>query len=53
MMPYITKIKETLASVLNIGTEDISIKAKTKEKLDSVGEGFAIEAQSVVLLYKY
>lgn len=52
MMPYIPKIKENLASVLNIGIEDISVKAKTKEKLDSVGEGLAIEAQAVVMLYK-
>ena len=50
MMPYIPLMKERLANVLNLETENISIKAKTKEKLDSVGEGLAIEANAVVLI---
>jgi len=52
MMPYIPLMKEKLASVLELNTEDISIKAKTKEHLDAVGEKKAIEAQAVVLVYK-
>ena len=52
MMPYIPKMKEILASVLGLSYTDISIKAKTKEKLDSVGNGLAIEAQSAVMLEK-
>lgn len=52
MMPYIPLMKQTLAEILNIPEDDISIKAKTKEKLDSVGEKRAIEAQAVVLLTK-
>lgn len=48
MMPHIPKMKEILSKVLE--TDSISIKAKTKEHLDSVGEGKAIEAQAVVLL---
>lgn len=50
MMPYIPQMKETLAKALEIDLQDISIKAKTKEHLDSVGEKKAIEAQAVVLL---
>lgn len=50
MMPYIPKMKESLAIVLDIEPSDISIKAKTKEKLDAVGENRAIEANAVVLL---
>lgn len=50
MMPYIPEIKKVLSKVLD--TEEISIKAKTKEHLDAVGEGKAIEAQAVVLLEK-
>ena len=50
MMPYIPKMKEILAEVLGISHNDISIKAKTKEKLDAVGERKAIEANAVVLL---
>ena len=50
MMPYIPKMKELLANLLHINPNDISIKAKTKEKLDAVGESLAIEANAVVLL---
>lgn len=50
MMPYIPKMKEVLARELEIELLDISIKAKTKEKLDAVGENKAIEANAVVLL---
>ena len=50
MMPYIPKMKEALAVLLKIEPTDISIKAKTKEKLDAVGESKAIEANAVVML---
>ena len=52
MMAYIPLMKEKLAKVLNITADNISIKAKTKEQLDAVGEKKAIEAQAVVLLEK-
>jgi len=52
MMPYIPKMKEVLAKILNINPSDLSIKAKTKEKLDAVGQSLAIEANSAVLLQK-
>lgn len=50
MMPYIPKMKEILCKILEIQSERISIKAKTKEKLDAVGQNLAIEANAVVLL---
>jgi 2-C-methyl-D-erythritol 2,4-cyclodiphosphate synthase len=50
MMPYIPKMKEILCKVLNIKENQLSIKAKTNEQLDAVGEGRAIKAQVVVLL---
>ena len=50
MMPYIPKMRETLDRILNIGQQNISIKAKTNEKMDAVGQKLAIEAQAVVLL---
>lgn len=53
MMPYIPQMKEILSPVLGLNSTDISIKAKTKEKLDSVGNGLAIEAQAIVLLEKF
>ena len=52
MMPYIPKMKDVLANLLEIDRNDISIKAKTKEKLDAVGENLAIEANASVLLIK-
>jgi 2-C-methyl-D-erythritol 2,4-cyclodiphosphate synthase len=52
MMPYIPKMKEILASVLEIEPSLISVKAKTKEKLDAVGENRAIEANAVTLLIR-
>lgn len=52
MMPHIPEMKVTLAKAMDIDIESISIKAKTKEKLDSVGEKLAIETNAVVLLEK-
>lgn len=52
MMPYISKMKTRLAEVMDIAIDSISIKAKTKENLDAVGEKLAIESNSIVILYK-
>lgn len=50
MMPYIPKMKKVLCKALGLKDDELSIKAKTKEKLDAVGNELAIEAQAVVLL---
>ncbi len=50
MMPYIPKMKTRLCEMLGIDNHQLSIKAKTKENLDSVGQKLAIEANAVVLL---
>ena len=50
MMPYIPEMKKVLASTLGIEEDSISVKAKTNEKMDAVGELRAIEANAVVLL---
>jgi 2-C-methyl-D-erythritol 2,4-cyclodiphosphate synthase len=50
MMPYIPKMKEILCVILGVTPEQLSIKAKTKEKMDAVGQKLAIEANAVVLL---
>ena len=49
---YFDKMKESIAEILTIKVEDISIKARTNEGLDSVGKGEAIATQAVVLLAK-
>ena len=52
MMPHIPLMKENLSEVIGIDIEQISIKAKTNEKMDAVGEKKAIEANAVVLVYR-
>lgn len=52
MMPYIPVMKKVLCEVLDIEQERLSIKAKTNEKMDAVGQELAIEAHAVVLLKK-
>ena len=46
------KIKANLAEVLGLSTDQISIKGKTKEKLGPVGEGLAMEAHAIALIFK-
>jgi len=43
-------IRASLAGRLDIAVDRVCVKAKTKEGLDSVGEGRAIEAHAIVLL---
>ena len=50
MMPYIPKMREILSDVLKTSQNQVSIKAKTNEKMDAVGQKLAIEAHAVVLL---
>lgn len=50
LRPYIQEMRERLAQVLSVEANCVSVKAKTGEGLDAVGEGRAIVAQAVVLL---
>lgn len=52
MMPYIPEMKKVLAKTLNLDETSVSIKAKTNEKMDAVGELKAIEANAIVMLIK-
>ena len=52
MMPYIPKMKDILCNILELKHDELSIKAKTKECLDAVGQKLAIEANAVVMLKK-
>ena len=47
MMPYIPKMKDVLCRVLKINPEQLSIKAKTKEKMDISDETIAQIATKV------
>lgn len=50
LRPYIDEIRNGLADVLEVETNCISIKAKTGEGVDAVGERQAIRADAVVLI---
>ncbi len=50
--PFIPSIKKKLAEILAISAEQISVKAKTNEKMGFEGEGLGISAQCIVLLKK-
>lgn len=52
MKEYIPHMQKKLCSVLNIKESQLSIKAKTMEEQDAVGQKLAISTQSIVLLKK-
>jgi 2-C-methyl-D-erythritol 2,4-cyclodiphosphate synthase len=53
LAPYISLMRNYIATDTNIAVECVNIKAKTYEKLGWVGQNEAIEAQAVCLLIKY
>jgi 2-C-methyl-D-erythritol 2,4-cyclodiphosphate synthase len=50
LAPFKERIRESLASVLQVPKTAFSIKAKTKEKLGPVGRGEAVECFSSVFI---
>ena len=52
LRPYVQAMRERLAEVLTVDAGRVSVKAKTGEGLDAVGEGRAVTVQAVVLLQK-
>ena len=50
--PYVEEMQKVIASVMNISTKDISIKATTTEKMGFIGRGEGIAAYATVLLQK-
>ncbi|MFO7848977.1 MAG: 2-C-methyl-D-erythritol 2,4-cyclodiphosphate synthase [Spirochaetia bacterium] len=48
--PHIDEIRGKLAEFLSVDIQDVSVKAKTHEKVGPVGEGKAVEAYASVLL---
>lgn len=50
LRPYIDEIRASLAAELGINPLSVSVKAKSGEGVDSVGEGRAIRADAIVLL---
>ncbi len=50
MAPYIEKMRENVAKALNIGADQVNIKATTEEGLGFTGSGEGISAQAVACL---
>lgn len=48
--PYITRMRETLASVLGVSTDRVSVKATTTERLGFVGRKEGCEVWAIALL---
>lgn len=48
--PHVDAMKKTLAPLMNITEDDISIKATTSEKLGYVGRGEGVQAMAVTLI---
>jgi 2-C-methyl-D-erythritol 2,4-cyclodiphosphate synthase len=52
LRPHIEAMRRNLAEILEVEIDSISVKAKTGEEVDAVGERRAIKAEAVVLLTK-
>ena len=52
LRPFIDQMVENLANALEVETSSISIKAKTSEGVDAVGNRQAVRAEAVVLVSK-
>jgi 2-C-methyl-D-erythritol 2,4-cyclodiphosphate synthase len=47
---YKSEIRSKLAAILDMDKTDINVKAKTKEKMDAVGRGEAIECFAISMI---
>ncbi len=50
LTPYIDAMREKIAGILDIPKDNVSVKARTAEGMDAVGEGRAISVQASVLV---
>jgi 2-C-methyl-D-erythritol 4-phosphate cytidylyltransferase/2-C-methyl-D-erythritol 2,4-cyclodiphosphate synthase len=51
LWPYREAMRESIAACLGLDPALVSVKAKTKEGLDAAGEGLAVEAQAIAILF--
>jgi 2-C-methyl-D-erythritol 2,4-cyclodiphosphate synthase len=52
LRPYIDQMRSTLASIMGISVEQVSVKATTTERLGFVGRGEGCEVWATVLIEK-
>ena len=51
LAPHIPVMRERIATGLGLAADRVNVKAKTAEKMGPVGEGRAMEARAVVLIF--
>ena len=52
LSPHIDAMRSGVAAALGVDATQVNVKAKTAEKLGPVGQGQAIEARAVVLIWR-
>ena len=52
MAPHILGMRQRIATALLVAIDQVSVKAKTAEKMGPVGRGESIEARAVCMLFK-
>lgn len=52
LKPFILEMRKNIAALLDIEIDQVSVKAGTNEKLDEIGKGNAVKAESIILLIK-
>ena len=52
LAPHIAAMRQRLAGALGVDVDQVSVKAKTAEKMGPVGRGEAMEAHAVCLIFK-
>jgi 2-C-methyl-D-erythritol 4-phosphate cytidylyltransferase/2-C-methyl-D-erythritol 2,4-cyclodiphosphate synthase len=52
LAPFIDAMRKNLSVALGLDISQVNVKAKTAEKMGPVGEGLAMEARAVVMLFK-
>lgn len=50
LVPYVDQMRENLAQALGISPTSVSVKAKTNEKMDSVGRGKGLQVFAIASL---
>ena len=52
LAPYVSRIQQSIAAAAGIGTDQVSVKAKTEERLGYTRDGSGVKAYSVALVEK-
>jgi 2-C-methyl-D-erythritol 2,4-cyclodiphosphate synthase len=52
LLPYLGPMQGNIARVLDISRDSVAVKAKTMERLGPIGNGEAIAAQAVAIVYR-